>query len=85
MIEIFDGYPDVVRNQMYALRDLVIEAAGGIADVRALGETLRWGEPSYMTRSGSTVRMDWKESRPSEYAQYFHCQTTLVEIFRVYV
>ena len=50
-----------------------------------LQETLKWGEPAYVTaesRSGSTVRIDWKKSKPSQYAMYFHCGTNLVETFR---
>ena len=27
--------------------------------------------------------MDWKKSRPDEYALYFNCKTKLVETFRV--
>jgi hypothetical protein len=48
-------------------------------------ETLRWGQPSYLTAhsgSGSTIRIDQVRSRPGRYAIYFHCRTTLVETFR---
>ena len=48
-------------------------------------ETLKWGEPAYLTSqtgSGSTLRIDWKGSKPNEYAMYFNCQTTLVATFR---
>ena len=50
-----------------------------------LEETLKWGEPAYVTsqsKSGSTVRIGWSEKRPAQYAMYFHCQTNLVEKFR---
>ena len=26
--------------------------------------------------------MDWKDSKPDEYAMYFHCQTKLVDTFK---
>ncbi|MEP6791921.1 MAG: DUF1801 domain-containing protein, partial [Ramlibacter sp.] len=42
-------------------------------------------EPAYLTsqsKSGSTVRIAWKKSAPSQYAMYFNCQTTLVDTFR---
>jgi hypothetical protein len=48
-------------------------------------ETLRWGQPSYLTAqsgSGSTIRIDRVRSRPGRYAMYFHCRTTLVETFK---
>ena len=50
-----------------------------------LEETLKWGEPAYLTtqsKSGSTVRIAWKPARPGQYAMYFNCQTTLVETFK---
>lgn len=52
----------------------------------ALEETLKWGEPAYVTpsKSGSTIRLGWKDSRPGEYAIYFNCQTNLVETFRTH-
>ncbi len=45
------------------------------------------GRAAYVTsesKSGSTVRIGWTASRPSEYAMYFHCQTNLVESFRAW-
>ncbi len=48
-------------------------------------ETLKWGEPAYVTsetKSGSTVRIDWKKSKPGQYFMYFICTTNLVETFK---
>ena len=70
---------------MLALRQLVFEVAAKLPEVGALEETLKWGEPAYLTpvtRSGSTLRMDWKPRAPGVCALYFNCQTTLVETFR---
>src|SRR5262245_12835005 len=81
----FDAYPRAVRRKMLALRELVFATAARIPGVGELQETLKWGEPAYVTaqtRSGSTVRMDWKRKSPDLYAMYFHCQTGLVESFR---
>ena len=53
--------------------------------VGALEETLKWGQPSYLTpetKSGSTIRIDQVKPEPGQYAVYFHCQTNLVETFR---
>jgi hypothetical protein len=33
-------------------------------------------------KSGSTIRLGWKKSSPTQYAIYFNCQTNLVESFR---
>lgn len=81
----FQSYPPQVRKKMLALRALVFDTAGETEGVGELQETLKWGEPAYVTaktRSGSTVRMDWKSRNPSQVALYFNCQTTLVESFR---
>ncbi|WP_353395857.1 DUF1801 domain-containing protein [Hydrogenophaga sp. 5NK40-0174] len=80
----FDAYPPAARERMMALRELVLRTAASTPGVGEMEETLKWGEPAYVTvcGSGSTVRMDWKASQPNEYALYFHCQTTLVDTFR---
>ncbi|MEO8004668.1 MAG: DUF1801 domain-containing protein, partial [Betaproteobacteria bacterium] len=81
----FASYPLKVRRKLLALRRLILETAAATEGVGALQETLKWGEPAYVTAqtgSGSTVRIDWKKSDPTHYAMYFNCQTSLVETFR---
>ena len=80
--QIFLGYPVNIRVRMYALRDLIYTTASKIGVVNTLVETLKWGEPSYLSESGSTVRIGWKQNEPQSYRMYFHCQTKLVETFR---
>ena len=79
---VFDNYPVPVRNKMLALRKLVVETAKEIDGITALEETLKWGEPSYLTKNGSTIRMDWKSKKPEQYAMYFKCTSRLVETFK---
>jgi hypothetical protein len=82
---VFAGYPDRVRGSMLELRELVFQAAASTEGVGPIEETLKWGEPAYVTsatKSGSTVRMDWKPNKPEQFALYFHCQTNLIETFR---
>lgn len=80
---VFANYPDFVRNKMQKLRELVIETAEETAEVSELEETLKWGEPSFVTEIGSTLRMDWKEKTPNQYAMYFQCTSRLVDTFRL--
>jgi len=80
--EKFDSYPDSIRNKMLFLRQLIFDAASEINDVGEVEEALKWGEPSYITKSGSTIRIDWKKSHPEQYAMYFHCKTKLVDTFK---
>lgn len=68
---------------MLFLRHLVIETAKATDGIEELEETLKWGEPSYLTKIGSTLRVDWKSKNPGQYAMYFKCTSRLVETFRV--
>jgi hypothetical protein len=82
---VFAGYPSAVRKKLLAVRALIFQVAASTPGVGALEETLKWGEPAYLTsetRSGSTVRIAWKKAKPTQYAIYFNCQTTLVDTFR---
>ena len=81
---VFKSYPPDIRRKLMSLRQLVFETAATTDGVGALEETLKWGEPSYLTpetKSGSTVRIDWKKKK-GHYAIYFKCTTNLVETFR---
>lgn len=80
---IYDNYPDAVRGKMKFLRELVIETAKETEGIDELVETLKWGEPSFLTKNGSTLRMDWKEKSPRQYAMYFQCTSRLVDTFRM--
>ena len=67
------------------LRQLIFDVAAKKKEVGELEETLKWGEPAYLTsqtKSGSLIRIDVKKSDPSKYAMYFHCQTNLVNSFK---
>lgn len=80
----FEAYPPKARAALLALRALVFETARATPGVDGIQETLKWGEPAYLTtnRAGTTVRMDYKPKHPDRCALYFHCQTNLVESFR---
>jgi Domain of unknown function (DU1801) len=81
---VFDSYPPALRKKLLALRQLILDTAARTKGVGALQETLKWGEPAYVTtqsKSGSTVRIDRKK-KSEQYAIYFNCNTTLVDTFR---
>ena len=80
----FAAYPTAVRRKLLALRELVFEVAATSEGVGRLQETVKWGQPSYLTPqtgSGTTVRLDRLEGSDG-YAVYFHCQSGLIETFR---
>jgi hypothetical protein len=80
--EVFQKYPNFVKEKMDHLRALVLATAEEVEGLDKLEETLKWGEPSYLTKHGSTVRMDWKEKNPDQYAIYFKCTSKLVPTFK---
>ena len=82
---VFDAYPKQVRAKLLALRRLIFDTARTTDGVGTLEETLKWGQPSYLTpetKSGSTIRIDQVKPDADQVAVYFHCQTNLVETFR---
>ena len=81
----FEAYPPSIRRKLLALRTLILKTAASTQGVGELEETLKWGEPAYLTsesKIGSTIRINWKKSAPGKYAIYFNCQTSLVETFK---
>ncbi len=81
----FDGYPRPVRAKLMRLRQLIFDTAAKTEGVGQLKETLKWGQPSYLTgltKSGSTIRIDATKDGSGRYAMYVHCQTNLIESFR---
>src|SRR5258708_28873412 len=82
---VFGAYPKPVKAKLLALRRLIFDTAKLTKGVGALEETLKWGQPSYLTpetKSGSTIRIDQVKPAAGQVAGYFHCQTNLVETFR---
>lgn len=80
----FNAYPGDVRASLIVLRGLIFDTAKSLDGVGAIEETLKWGQPSYLTpesKSGSTIRIDALKDNDG-YAMYFHCQTNLVDTFR---
>lgn len=71
-----------MRQKLMFLRQLIIDSALESKSAGVLEETLKWGEPSYLIKGGSTIRMDWKPSAPDQYAMYFHCKTKLLDTFK---
>ncbi len=77
----FDKIPERPRDALLAARACILAAAEA-RQVGPVTETLRWGEPAYLTeksKSGSTIRLGLENGRP---AAFFICTTSLVDGFR---
>lgn len=78
-------YPEPVRRRLLEIRDLVFVVAAATEAIGPLTETLKWGEPAYLTessRSGTTIRLGTTRAAREHPALLFNCRTTLVETFR---
>ena len=82
---VFAAFPAGVRARLLEVRELIFETAADIEGVGPLTETLKWGEPAYLTQatgSGSTIRLGWFRSSERDCAVLFNCRATLVDDFR---
>ena len=75
-----DLHPEPTRSALKRLRRLILDTAATTPGVGQVEEALRWGQPSYLTKTGSTIRIDALGG--SRYALYVHCQTDLLASFR---
>ncbi|MCI2395523.1 DUF1801 domain-containing protein [Aliiroseovarius sp. N1F302] len=81
--ERFDGFPPDTRAGLLELRDLIFETADDLPAAGRIEETLKWGQPAYLTpdsRSGTTIRLGIPKT--GGFALYVHCQTTLLSEFQ---
>ncbi|THD48407.1 MAG: DUF1801 domain-containing protein [Bradyrhizobium sp.] len=80
----FAAFPAESRSRLLHIRGLILATAAASEGVGLLTETVKWGEPAYLTEatgSGATIRLGCL--RPDyACAVLFNCRTTLVETFR---
>ncbi|UEM14497.1 DUF1801 domain-containing protein [Bradyrhizobium barranii subsp. barranii] len=80
----FRALPAPIGKRLLQVRALIFATAAAHKAVGELTETLKWGEPAYLTDesgSGSTIRLGrLKDSERA--AILFNCKTTLVDTFR---
>ena len=80
----FGALPAPIGKRLLQVRDLIFATAAADDNVGKLTETLKWGEPAYLTDetgSGSTIRLG--RLKDSDHAAVlFNCKTTLVDTFR---
>jgi len=87
----FAAHDRHLRDPLMQCRALVLDTAASTDGVGQITETLKWGQPSYLTdatKSGSTIRLapasamtKTDELRP---ALFVHCATDLIEQFKTF-
>ncbi|MEP3889756.1 MAG: DUF1801 domain-containing protein [Hellea sp.] len=83
--DVIKCYPALAQEYALDLRALILKTAAQDARIGALTETLKWREPAYLTevtKSGTTLRFDWKEKRPHKMGLFVNCKTTLIQSFQ---
>ena len=81
----FNAYPKKIRDKLLFLRGLIFRIAEESVEIGEIEETLKWGNPSYLThapKSGTTIRLSEVRACEGKYAISVHCQTSLVSEFR---
>ncbi len=80
----FAQFTQPVQKMHRDVRALILKTADEVS-AGPLTETLKWGQPSYLTeatKSGTTIRLGMPKGRPNDCAIFVSCQTSLVGEFR---
>ena len=72
---VFEGFPAVERQGLLKLRQMILDSP----TQAPITEALRWGQPAYLCKTGSTLRLGLPKT--GGFALYAHCQTTLIRDF----
>ena len=75
----FADFTTDVRPGLLELRELIFDVAARTDGVGRIQETLKWGQPAYLTpetKSGTTIRLGCLKA--GGFAIYVHCQTSVV-------
>ena len=77
-------HSEPTRKTLLALRKIIFSAASANPDIGPVTETLKWGEPAYLTeatKSGSTIRLG-RTRKGGKPAIFVNCKTNLVAQFK---
>jgi hypothetical protein len=72
----FAAIPSEPREGLLRLRELIFDVAGDLPNEPQVEETLKWGQPAYLTPKGSTIRLGIPKS--GGFALFVHCQSRLI-------
>ncbi|HEY7773524.1 MAG TPA: DUF1801 domain-containing protein [Marinagarivorans sp.] len=77
----YQQYPAEITQQLLTLRTIIFDVASE-AKLGPVQECLKWQEPSYISKHGSTLRLGWKPARPHHYFAYVNCKTQLIATYK---
>ncbi|MCK0143991.1 DUF1801 domain-containing protein [Aliiroseovarius sp. F20344] len=80
----FQDFPDNVRAKLHELRALILRTAAELPEIGPLQETLKWGQPAYLTpETGAATTIRLGIPKAGGYALYTHCQTSVISEFQL--
>lgn len=82
--DFYNAYAPKQKQALMVLRELVYEVANENDTIGEIEEALKWGQPSFLTKTGSTIRIDKikdSENISPRIVMYFICTTHLVDRF----
>lgn len=77
--EAYDLTDREARECLLQLREMIFDTAQAQPDIGVIEETLRWGQPAYLTpetKAGSTIRLGVPKT--ARFALFVHCQSRLI-------
>lgn len=80
---VFDSVNTTQKQGLLRLRELILTTAANTSGVGPIQETLKWGQPAYLTaetKAGSTIRLGLPKT--GGFAIYTHCQTSILSEFQ---
>lgn len=80
----FEQVEPNARAVLLDIRALILETTNNSAEIGAIDETLKWGQPSYLpkkARIGSTLRL-WVDKDDGHPTLFVNCQTDLLDQIR---
>lgn len=84
IVNAMQDYEPDTRSVLLCLREMIFQTAFENPKIGPVTETLKWGEPSYLTeqsKSGSTLRLG--QTRNDKHPAIFvNCKTTLISQFK---
>lgn len=75
------AFPEAAQKRFLEIRSLIYRVAQE-HHLGELEETLKWGQPSYLCKYGSTPRVDWQPRYAESIDLFFNCKTSLIETIK---
>ncbi len=74
-------YPSEAKKYLNEIRKMIFEIAKK-ENLGEITEELKWGEPSYSSKVGTPIRVDWKPKYPNQVSIFVNCKTILIETYK---